>query len=87
MPQIIRQPEQGPEDHFAIWSSTVDNFTHLSMTEEEVVRHFASLAYEEARAKTVKIIEQLRKGDKPYRGATLSWGEANEKAYKARRGL
>jgi hypothetical protein len=83
MPQIIIQGDGSPEEHFAIWSASVQDFTYLSLTEDELVRHFASLAYETERAKVLKTIDELRKGGKPYRGAQLTWGEANKRAYEA----
>lgn len=84
MSQIIKQPNTpGDVERYAIWSSMVGDFTHLSMTEDEIVRHFASEAYELAREKALKIIEQLCKGEKPYHQFTLTWGQANERAYNA----
>lgn len=83
MPQIILQPDGDGKTYFAIFSRTVDDFTGVSMDEDEIVRHFASKAYEKARKETVEIIKQLRNGEKPYLQGTLTWDEANELACKA----
>lgn len=83
MSQIILQPDGDGKTYFAIFSRTVDDFTGVSMDEDEVVRHFASKAYEVERARVLKIIKQLRNGEKPYHQVTLTWDEANELACKA----
>lgn len=80
--QIIKQPNG---DCFAIWSSVVDDFTHLSLTEDEIIRHYASRAYEQARAGAVKTIQMLLNGEKPYYQSTLPWEEANKRRLEVHR--
>jgi len=84
MAQIIEQPSTpGDVQRYAIWSGIEDDFTHLSLTEDEVIRYFASKAYEDARARAIEIMEKLRKGERPYLQFTLTWGQANERHHRS----
>lgn len=82
--QIIRIPDDTNSTYkWALWSSGVDDFVAFFVDDEELIRYHCARAYEEERKAVIEIMGQLAAGEKPYLQFTLSWGEANRRAYEA----
>ena len=70
--QIIQQPN----GRLAVFSSVVDCFTMLNMTESEIVGVFLAEQRQKLTEDVHRIVEGLQSGGKPYFQFTKSWDEA-----------
>ena len=70
--QIIQQPNR----LYAVWNSIADDLTLLDHTPEDIIQTWTERDDELNREKVLKIVEQLKRGEKPYYQFTRTWDEA-----------
>ena len=58
--RIIEQPN----GKFAIWSTIIDNFIKLNLTEKEIQDHFVSIAVEDSIRQTKLLLERHKEKSK-----------------------
>jgi hypothetical protein len=80
--QITRIPDDHGDFKWALWSTVVDDFIDYFPDDESLTRYFCALAYEAERKYVASVMQTLEEGGKPYHQSTLSWGEANQRAYE-----
>ena len=72
--QIIKQPN----GKYCLWSTVIDNFTHVDMTRDDIVSVF--MEQEKSRYEDLvdKTIEYLDKGEAPYHQFTMTFDQCIE---------
>jgi hypothetical protein len=73
---LSRQIIQQPNGRFALWSTNSDAITVVDASEEEVIEYFGQQAYDLAAEDVRRIIQELRKGERPYYQFTMTWDKA-----------
>lgn len=73
--QIIPQPN----GKFSVYSTTIDRFVIHGVSAEAIIEQAARDAAEAARNSTIRILDEILKGNKPYYQFTVGWEEAVKK--------
>jgi hypothetical protein len=70
--QILKQPD----GEFAVWSTNSDSIIIYDATEADIVTYFLERDVRDSIAATMKIIDELEAGEKPYYQFTMTWEQA-----------
>ena len=73
--QIIKQPN----GKYAIWSTIIDDFIYIDLTSEQWIKIQQEEVAKNIKINTMKIINKLKKGEKPYYQFTITYEEAIKK--------
>lgn len=74
MAEIIKQPN----GKYLLYSTIVDDITHINMSAEDIVNLWIGEARIEINEKVDRIVSQLNEGKKPYYQFTTSYEKALE---------
>jgi hypothetical protein len=73
--QILKQPD----GKLAVWSTNSDSIIIYDASEADIVTYFLERDVRDSIAATMKIIDELEAGEKPYYQFTMTYEEALRK--------
>ena len=73
--QIIKQPN----GKFALWSTVIDDFLVEDATPAEIAQYEVECMKKQVINNTLRIVQRLKDGGKPYYQFTLTWEECKKR--------